>query len=386
MGNNRIRVLKGVSCFALFCIILVGLTAIIGTGDGNGVSGGTGTLSLSLTDAAADDFQAAYVTIQDVAAHKSGTTSDSWITVASPEKTYNLLELVNGVVEQLGLSELDTAHYTQLRLLLGDTPSGATNIMGDPHPYPNYVIDYSGVTTELKVPSGYQSGIKLVHGFDITAGVTTELVLDFDASKSIMRAGNSGKIMLKPTIKVLDALTSPVINGTVMTGVTGLSGVYISAQVYDPDAADPENEVTVSTGTISGVSGNYSLILEPGTYNLVAYKNGYDPVCSGITVETDSAYTQDIDLTASAVTGIISGTVSIKEGNDQIATLSFRQTAECDADGGVQIEIKSVSVASGGTYSESLPEGTYSVVASTENRDTLVNEVSTGSSLNMVLK
>ena len=141
--------------------------------------------------------------------------------------------------------------------------------------------------------------------------------------------------MLKPTIKVLDALTSPVINGTVMTGVTGLSGVYISAQVYDPDAADPENEVTVSTGTISGVSGNYSLILEPGTYNLVAYKNGYDPVCSGITVETDSAYTQDIDLTASAVTGIISGTVSIKEGNDQIATLSFRQTAECDADGEV---------------------------------------------------
>jgi len=32
MGNNRIRVLKGVSYFALFCIILVGLTAIIGTG------------------------------------------------------------------------------------------------------------------------------------------------------------------------------------------------------------------------------------------------------------------------------------------------------------------------------------------------------------------
>jgi hypothetical protein len=382
MENNKIKILKGVSYFALFCIILVGLTAIIGTGGGDGESN-TGRLSLGLIDAATDDFQAVYVTIQDVAVHKSGANSASWITVASPEKTYNLLELVNGVMEQLGLTELDTAHYTQLRLLLGDTPSGTTNILGNPHPYANYVIDYSGVTTELKVPSGYQTGIKLVHGFDITAGVTTELVLDFDATKSIVSAGNSGKILLKPTIKVLDALTSPVISGTVMTGVTGLSGVYISAQVYDPDTADPEDEVTVSTGTISGVSGNYSLTLDPGTYNLVAYKDGYDPVCSGITTEINSTYNQDLDLTASAVTGIISGTVSIKEGNEQIATLSFRQTAECGADGGAQIEIKWVSVASGGTYSESLPEGTYSVVASTENRDTQAHEVSTGSVLNI---
>ena len=56
---------------------------------------------------------------------------------------------------------------------------------------------------EMKVPSGYESGIKLVRTFTITEGDITELILDFDAAKSIVKAGNSGKYILKPTIKVI---------------------------------------------------------------------------------------------------------------------------------------------------------------------------------------
>ncbi|MDL1978816.1 MAG: DUF4382 domain-containing protein, partial [Deltaproteobacteria bacterium] len=57
------------------------------------------------------------------------------------------------------------------------------------------------------------SGIKILHGFDINKGQTTELILDFDASRSIVKAGSSGKWLLKPTIKVLDTEEYSVISG-----------------------------------------------------------------------------------------------------------------------------------------------------------------------------
>jgi len=90
-----------------------------------------------------------------------------------------------------------------MRMLLGTSD----DILDTDHPYPHYVIDGDGIIYEMKVPSGYKSGIKLVHGFDIEVGVTTELVLDFDASKSVIVPGKKGKIMLKPTIKVLDGIS-----------------------------------------------------------------------------------------------------------------------------------------------------------------------------------
>ncbi len=57
------------------------------------------------------------------------------------KKTYNLLELVNGVLEELGMTELPAGHYTQMRLFIGDDPDDGVNIFGDPHEFANYVID-----------------------------------------------------------------------------------------------------------------------------------------------------------------------------------------------------------------------------------------------------
>ena len=51
--------------------------------------------------------------------------------------------------------------------------------------------------------------------------------------------------------------------------------------------------------------------------------------------------------------------------------LSFRQSAQC---GDQQIEVKSLNIANPGSYTVILPEGTYSVVASTYGRATQVFE------------
>jgi hypothetical protein len=69
--------------------------------------------------------------------------------------------------------------------------------------------------------------------------------------------------------------------------------------------------------------------------------------------------------------GTVTGVVDIVGGiPESHATLSFRQIGECNGD---DIEIKSLNVAQGGTYSVDLPEGTYYLTASAVDRVTQVH-------------
>ncbi|MFN2237201.1 MAG: DUF4382 domain-containing protein, partial [Anaerolineales bacterium] len=193
----------------------------------------TGTLSLSLADDTIDGCKAVYITIDEVQVHNSG---GSWQVVASsdPEKTYDLLELRNGVREDLGISVLEVGYYTQMRLLIGSEADDGINILSEPHPYANYVIDENDDYYELKIPSGYQTGVKIVHGFYINEDQTTELILDFEASSSVVKPGHNKEWLLKPTIKVLNTENYSILRGTVIVddedegGSPG--GVLVSAQ------------------------------------------------------------------------------------------------------------------------------------------------------------
>jgi len=343
----------------------------------------TGVLSLSLLDAPTDEYQAVYVTIDEVQVHMAG---GAWEVVGSPDKTYNLLELVNGVREQLGITELETGHYTQMRLIIGDDPDSGINIFSQSHPFANYMIDLSDDYHELKIPSGLQTGIKIVHGFDINENQTTELILDFDASKSIVKAGASGKWLLKPTIKVLETEEYSVISGTItdIDTQTPLEGVLVSAQIYDSSAVDPKDDVLIQASTITNADGLYTIFLQPGTYNIVAYKGAYNPVCVVFPAESHISYTEDFALTA-ATTGNIYGTVTIIDDVvDQHVTLSFRQIAQCEGSTeDQQIEVESVNVGSGGSYDKSLPVGSYHVVAFTYGRTTQEFDVDTDTALDI---
>ena len=281
---------------AIFAILLLVSISACGNGGENGGAvnkdtgnGGTGTLSLNLTDATTTDYKAIYVTIKEVRVHRKD--GSNWQVAATPNKTYNLLELVNGVREHLGMAELQTGFYTQMRLIIGDTADGGINIKSNSHPFANYIIDSSDVEHKLKIPSGPQTGIK-IGGFFINQDQTTELILDFDASKSIVKAGSSEKWLLKPTIKVLNTEYYSIIEGTVGT----IEGVLVSAQTYDTSAPDAKDEVLVQTATLTDVNGPYKMFLEPGTYNIVAYKEGNSPVCSSVTADPDTINTLNITL------------------------------------------------------------------------------------------
>jgi len=362
----------------VLCVFVGSFLAACGGGGSGGGSGATqGTLSTSLTDASTDAYQAVYVTVARVEVHSDG--GGGWQTVASPDKTYNLLKLVNGVRETLGFTTLNAGHYTQMRLVLSPTPDSGINIFSPPHPYANYVIDQNDAVHELTVPSGMTTGLKLVNGFDINADQTTELILDFDAMHSVVIAGSSGKYQLKPTVKVLDTADGAVVSGIVSeVGAAPsilLGGAIVTAQVAAPGSADARDQVVIEAGTLSAADGGYALFLAPGGYNLVATASGYLLACTAVSLPPNSLTMADFALDpAPAEPGSITGNVSVAGASaDQVVTIDFRQEITCDgASAPAMITVKSINVANGGTFDVALPEGNYQVVASTFGKTTQV--------------
>ena len=344
-------------CRGIFPFLAVGLL-LFGCGTDGGDGGGQGALSVSMVDATLPGAQAVYVTVDHVDVHPEGGT---WATVLSPQKTVNLLELVNGLQENLGLADLAAGPYDQLRLVLGTTPDGSLNLQDQHHPFANYLIDDTGTVHELKVPSGLQTGVKLVGGFTIATATLTELILDFDAAASVVVAGNSGTYLLKPTIKVL--ASAATVTGTVTDETPApLPDTLVSAQA---GTTDP----TVTT-TLSDGDGRFALYLNPGDYQLVAYRpptpdDAYLPACRPISLTTDQQLTgQDLVL-AAAGQGNLSVTITIAGATaDATARLSLRQTppAPCT----LPIELVNRSVVVNTAIDLPLPAGDYQLVVSPE--------------------
>jgi hypothetical protein len=343
---------------------------------GSGGNGETGTLSVALIDASTDDYKAVYVTITEVHVHLSG---DVWRVVGSPNKTYNVLNLINGVREELASAELEAGNYIQLRLIIGETSDGKLNIVGKEHPYANYAIGLDDTVHELNIPSGLQRGVKIIRAFTINSNRTTELLLDFTISQSVVVGGNSGTWLLKPTIKVLTTEEVAIIGGAVVDGESKpLSGVLVSAQINDASASDIKDLVVIETSTVTDEEGQYKMLIKPGRYNIVAYRTGYYPEVKCAVSLAARQVPENYDFALpSAATGTVSGNVTITDAKPgEYVTISFKQFVAC---GGTdpRMEIKCLNVINSGLYSTKLPVGFYDAVVSTEGKDSIL-EVDVG--------
>jgi hypothetical protein len=113
---------------------------------------------------------------------ESSGSGSGWITIPiSGPNPFDLLKL-QGIDELLGTSQLAAGRYTQIRL---NIDKAEVSLGG-------------GALQEATVPSGE---LKFVTPFDVIAGVTTDVKLDFDAQKSVTVTGNN-KVMIKPVVKL----------------------------------------------------------------------------------------------------------------------------------------------------------------------------------------
>jgi uncharacterized membrane protein len=289
----------------LMGLLLAGLVAGCGSGgDGGGGTAQPGTLGVSLTDNPACGFAEVNVTVSKVRVHQSGSADDKapgWADITlNPPKKINLLDLNDALVlETLGETSLAAGHYTQLRLVL--VPNS-----NNPNPPFNNSVVLSATPGEiaLDTPSAIQSGIKLIHQFTVNSGQRVDLLLDFDACKSIVTRSN-GTYALKPVIKVIPFDQ----NGIVGFVDNTLLNVVVSAQ---------DNTGEIVRATAPNADGKFFLArLDPANYNVVITADGHVtavianvPVNPAPSITIISTSIAPINLTGST-THSISGTVQL---------------------------------------------------------------------------
>lgn len=212
-------------------------------------------LQVVLVDAPAE-YQAVNVDVQEVHVRFNGAAGNQnesedetesvnvesgWTDISDFEpQVVNLLDLVNGEHQVLADQEVPAGKLGEVRLVLG-----ADNTL---------VID--GETSDLTIPSGSESGLKIKLNQELLAGVTYKLILDFDAARSVFATG-SGKYNLKPVIHAEMEAQTGAIFGTVEPAEEGIV-------VYAIQATD-------SVSSYTDAQGAFLLqALEAGSYDVAA--------------------------------------------------------------------------------------------------------------------
>lgn len=150
------------------------------------------TLRVNLTDAPIDNIKEVNVNIKQIELNMSGNTESARVVIGRDFGIVDLLTLQNGVllpVYDLAIPTEQAITIHQIRLILDGTN--------------NHLIRNDSSRCDLQTPSAQKTGVKVVipGGVTFEPGYSYSLVVDFDASKSVVIKGN-GDCLLKPTIKI----------------------------------------------------------------------------------------------------------------------------------------------------------------------------------------
>lgn len=245
---------------ALFAAALLAALAACGGG-----SSDTGTLNLGITDTPVDSASSVVVAFTGVdLMGPSGQTSFTF----STEQTIDLLKLQGNASASLLAGVTVTAgNYQWLRLDVDEAHS--------------YVISSTGGKFPLSVPSGSQSGLKLVSGFTVAQGGIADFMIDFDLRQSLTldNSGATATYTLKPAMRLINLQQVGTVSGSVASTLS-IGGTLITAStcspavyVYSGTGITPEGyDVTVTGGTAPLTSATVSLDNTTGAY---AYTVGF---------------------------------------------------------------------------------------------------------------
>jgi hypothetical protein len=196
--------------------VVATLGALVGCSDsGSDTTGpGQGRIALRLTDAPfpLDQVQSIDVFVVRVEAKAEATTeaeaamsvqgdessAGGWIVLATPNASFDLMDLQNGVSVALGDAAVAAGSYRSLRLILDTNQSSVTLKDG--------TILTGTSSPSIMFPSAGKTGIKVLFDTPILVdeGETTLVLLDFDAENSFVLRGNTilqNGLLFKPVIQ-----------------------------------------------------------------------------------------------------------------------------------------------------------------------------------------
>jgi hypothetical protein len=247
------------------------------------VSEAKGRIAIMITDAPfpADLVEHVYVTVKSVSLRneegKCGESGEEeseypcesgYLLLLDEPVVVDLLVLRNGLTDLLVDASIPVGKYDMISLQVEDAR----------------IVIEPGVEYDLKVLGGSASGIKLKFKdpVEVTEDGLTEILVDFDLSKSFTVQGNPKNkagikgFIFKPAIRVVDLSKSGSISGKV-TGDNNTPLVNAGITLYSGN--DP-----IATA-VTGEEGEYVLPgIHPGTYKLEAEAEGYKTAESTVTV------------------------------------------------------------------------------------------------------
>jgi hypothetical protein len=236
--------------------VAVSVAFLTGCG-GDSSASNTGKVSMQITDAPVDGAVAVYVQFSGVVF--VAENEDKKEVIFDEPKRINLLDFQNGEVYSfLNEVELPAGRYNQIRLLVDTDENNDT------------IIELADGTYELTIPSGDQTGLKLVSGFTVNTDETVSFTLDFDLRKSITVTGN-GEYKLRPTIRIVDTTEAAFISGTIASGLCAADD-QLAVYVYEGDVSQPEDlgaeAEPLATASVATDLTYTASFLAPGEYTL----------------------------------------------------------------------------------------------------------------------
>jgi hypothetical protein len=286
--------------FGVLAASAVVLAGCGGSGPELDETASTGFLSLGVSDGPLHDARKVCITFDEIEL-KSG--SETTIIELDPVRKINLLEFQGTDFAPLLVNEEVSARDYQWMRLGIDAVRGTlvnagditgTQCDGDA----SYIVMKDDRVFNLYVPSGADTGLKLVSGFTIPAGGSPDFTAEFDLARSITAPpGLDPDVVLRPVIRLVNNVDVGSLAGVVDSGLATAEGCEPSVYVFedgvtpnpigiddDPESTETDPNDPVATAMVNkqfnndeSETWNYSIgFMLPGDYEAAFTCNGTD--------------------------------------------------------------------------------------------------------------
>lgn len=223
---------------------------------GGGSGGSSSTLNLGITDGPVDSASSVVVSFTGVVLQPSGGGQAITINFSTP-KTIDLVQEQNGNEASLLSGEsIPAGNYDWIRLMVNEAADGTVA---------NSYIEISGAQYPLMIPSGAETGLKLVQGFTMTANQVANFTVDFLLQQSItappgQSSGGTQDYILKPALRLIDNVQAGTISGTVALSTLQSNSACLSG--YSGSGPLPNAHVYIFSGSVTP-SSSLTAVVEP---------------------------------------------------------------------------------------------------------------------------
>ena len=238
----------------------VALAACDSSETGPGGPSGAGKTAVFLTDAPFpfDRIARVDIHISEIGLSPQADTSQGppgWITVAEPDRTFNLLDLQNGTTALLGEADVPPGQYRAVRVTFDPDRSGMTDTEGG-HPPINW--QSKGETPTL---------FGLVEEPMAIDENGEDIVIDFDVGRSFLADGDG--FLFIPFLRAITNAGSGSIEGTLVHAEGGAPITLAAIGVHYASDSSSVLGPLIATSR-SDASGEFKAsFLRPGRYAVV---------------------------------------------------------------------------------------------------------------------